>query len=604
MFPFITAKIGMSKLSKVSITSVKFINFKALGDYSISMSDINILVGPNNSGKSTIISSLRVLQAALKIANSRSASLIPSPLGGNTWGYRIPENSIPISLENVHTDYYQADTKIEFRLSNANKLTILFPSDGGCILKIDAQGKLIKTPSAFKSNFPISVQVVPVLGPFEQEEIIVTDETVKRSLGTPRAARHFRNYWYKNPEGFDEYKNLLEKTWPGMTIQLPELTSVLDKRLVMFYSEKRCDREVFWAGFGFQIWCQLLTHLARANEYTLTVIDEPEVYLHPDVQRQLLGILRDIGTDVILATHSTEIIGEADPTEILLIDKSKRSAKRLRDVEGVQEALDIIGSVQNITLTQLARTKKILFVEGLGDYKIIRRFAKVIGLQELFSGYEITAFESGGFSSWERVKALAWGLQHTLGADIKIGAVYDRDYWCDDQIAETERELSDHLYFAHIHKMKEIENYLLNPGVLRRVLKKYSVEKNSRSSIFIEIDESIEDILCLITESLRIDTQSQYVGKYIEYMKKIGNGLDQSTLTGDAIRIFEGKWSNLDTRLMIVSGKRVLKDLRSYISDKWSITLTEIRIIDEFSKNEIPQDMRDLIGILEAYRQG
>lgn len=589
-------------MSKVSITSVKFINFKALGDYSISMSDINILVGPNNSGKSTVISSLRVLQAALKIANSRSAILVPSSLGGNTWGHRIPENSIPISLENVHTDYYQADTKIEFRLSNGNKLTILFPSNGGCILNIDAQGKSIKTPSSFKSHFPISVQVVPVLGPFEQEEIIVTDETVKRSLGTPRAARHFRNYWYKNPEGFDDYKNLLEKTWPGMTIQLPELTSILDKRLVMFYSEKRCDREVFWAGFGFQIWCQLLTHLARANEYTLTVIDEPEVYLHPDVQRQLLGILRDIGTDVILATHSTEIIGEADPTEILLIDKSKRSAKRLRDVEGVQEALDIIGSIQNITLTQLARTKKILFVEGLGDYKIIRRFAKIIGLQELFSGYEITAFESGGFSSWERVKSLAWGLQHTLGADIKIGAVYDRDYWCDAQIAETEQELSDNLYFAHIHKMKEIENYLLNPSVLNRALKKHTAEKNNRSSTSIEINESIENILYLITEPLRIDTQSQYVGKYIEYMKKVENGLDQTTLTGNAIRIFEEKWRNLDTRLMIVSGKRTLKDLRGYISERWSITLTDIRIIDEFSKNEVPHDLRDLIDILEKYR--
>ena len=60
--------------------------------------------------------------------------------------------------------------------------------------------------------------------------------------------------------------------------------------------------------------------------------------MHPHVQRQLLGILRDINPDIILATHSTEILGEADPSEILLIDKSKASAKRLHDVEGVQQA--------------------------------------------------------------------------------------------------------------------------------------------------------------------------------------------------------------------------------------------------------------------------
>jgi hypothetical protein len=76
------------------------------------------------------------------------------------------------------------------------------------------------------------------------------------------------------------------------------------------------------------------------------------------VQRQLLGILRDVGPDILIATHSTEIMGEADPSEILLVDKSKGSAERLRDVEGVQAAMELVGSVQNITLTQLLSNKK------------------------------------------------------------------------------------------------------------------------------------------------------------------------------------------------------------------------------------------------------
>ena len=74
----------------------------------------------------------------------------------------------------------------------------------------------------------------------------------------------------------------------------------------MFCLEDRMTRELYWAGFGFQIWCQLLTHLCRAQDSSLVVIDEPEVYLHPDVQRQLIGILRELGPDVLLATHSTE----------------------------------------------------------------------------------------------------------------------------------------------------------------------------------------------------------------------------------------------------------------------------------------------------------
>lgn len=593
---------GKLELSNISITSIKFTNYKALRNYSMSLHATNILVGPNNSGKSTIISAFRILETALKTAGSKSATYVSFHNGGKAFGHRISENSLPVSLENVHTDYSYVDSKIEFRFSNANKLILYFPEDGGCILNWDVQGKTFKTPSAFKKEFPFKIQVVPVLGPIEQEEKMVIDETVRRSLGTPRASRHFRNYWYKNAEGFEDFKNMLERTWPGMSIQLPELTSVIEQRLVMFFSESRQDREIYWAGFGFQIWCQILTHLSRSHEFNLTVIDEPEVYLHPDVQRQLLGILRDIKVDVVLATHSTEILGEADPTEILLIDKTMRAAKRLRDIEGVQQALDAIGSIQNITLTQLARTKKVLFMEGMGDYKIIRRFAKNMGFQELSSGADITPFESGGYSSWERVRSLAWGIQKTLGADIKIGAVYDHDFWCDEQVLETLTELKKHLVLAHIHQRKEIENYLLIPKVLERALLSLVEERNRRSNADIIVDESIEDILNQISSHYKIELQGQYIGKYVEYMKSIGCSDDPSTLTSKALHNFENQWNDIDNKMKIVGGKQVLKDIRSYVSEKWSVTLTDIRIVDEFKESEIPEDMKNLIQMLETYR--
>ena len=214
-------------------------------------------------------------------------------------------SAVPIPMENVHSDYTDEDSRIEFRFSNANKLFLFFPASGGCILYWDVIGKPIATPSAFQRSFPIQVQVIPVLGPIEQEEQIVTDETVRRASGTPRASRHFRNYWYKNPDGFERFQSLVEQTWPEMSIGRPERTSLLDSQLVMFCSEDRRDRELYWAGLGFQVWCQLLTHVSRCSGSDLLVVDEPEVYLHPDVQRQLLGILRDVQPDVVLATHST-----------------------------------------------------------------------------------------------------------------------------------------------------------------------------------------------------------------------------------------------------------------------------------------------------------
>ena len=247
------------------------------------------------------------------------------------------------------------------------------------------------------------------------------------------------------------------------------------------------------------------------------MVDEPELYLHPDVQRQLLGILRDAGPDVILATHSTEIMSEADPSEILLIDKTKRSAERLQDVEGVQAALDSIGSVQNITLTRLARNKRLLFVEGESDFRLIRRFARKLGYTELAAGTDLTSLESGGFSSWERIWALAAGFEDALKFGLHVGAIFDRDYCCEEQIGEIELELARHLEFSHLHTRKEIENYLLVPAVLERALDRAIAERLRRTGERRDKYQAISELLATITEPMRAAIQGQYIGKRVDF---------------------------------------------------------------------------------------
>ena len=333
--------------------------------------------------------------------------------------------------------------------------------------------------------------------------------------------------------GFSLWSSRLGQKCPSAR---PERTSLLDSQLVMFCSEDRRDRELYWAGLGFQVWCQLLTHVSRCSGSDLLVVDEPEVYLHPDVQRQLLGILRDVQPDVVLATHSTEIIGEADPSEILLVDKTRRSAKRLRDVEEVQQALDVIGSIQNITLTELARNRRLLFVEGLNDYKIIRRFARNVALTDLASGNGITALESGGFSSLSRVQALAWGFRKTLGTELKVAAIYDRDYWCDEEINELVSSLNTEIQFAHIHQRKEIENYLLIPAVLERVVIRLITEKARQNGIDEVSQVNVMDLLASLTNETKTDCQGQYVSRYCEYHRN--SGRDQATLTSEALSRF------------------------------------------------------------------
>lgn len=561
---------------------------------------MNVLVGPNNCGKSTIIRAFRVLEIALRHARAKRAERIN--VGGRiTLAYRLAEKNLPISMENVHTDYEERDASIRFRLSNANTLTLVFPANGGCLLLPNAHGKQCHTPGYFKIHFPIGIQTVPELGPLEYEETLLAEDTVRRGLTTHRASSHFRNYWRLYSEGFDEFAELVAHTWPGMEIERPELLDVMSRRLTMFCRENRMSREIYWAGFGFHIWCQLLTHISRCDNATVLVVDEPEVYLHPDVQRQLVGIFRDAGPDIVIASHSTEIIGESDPSEILVVDKSKQSAKRLKEISEVQAALESIGSLHNVTLTQLARTRRLLYVEGTTDDKILRRFARRMGLDELAARNDLSIVESEGLGSWKRIEASAWAFDKALKGQFKIGVVFDRDYFSDSEIYDISNKLERYFSPVHMHERKEIENYLLEPVPLERAIRRALRDRNRRTGKNTKYEFDVTKELEAITDATREHVTSQLVAKRLDYKK--AKGVNASTITNEVLEMVGSKWNSLETRIALVPGDEVLGKFRKRVQEEYSVNISDIKIIDEFRTDEIPTDLAKLLLDLNDFRK-
>ena len=252
-----------------SINKVRFVNYKAFADFTLILRHLNVLVGPNNCGKSTILSAFRVLSAGLSIARSRKPEIIEGPLGSRL-GYHVRTKELPFSFENVHTDLADTDTQVFFELTNETKITLYFPKDGGCRMFCTRGGSTPNSPNTFKSACPIVVNHIPVLGPVEYGEEIIERETVKRGLNTHRASSHFRNYWYYNTQEFEKFRTLLQQTWVGADIRPPEREIGQGKpMLFMTCMENRMARELYWAGFGFQVWCQLLTHIARSRDANL-----------------------------------------------------------------------------------------------------------------------------------------------------------------------------------------------------------------------------------------------------------------------------------------------------------------------------------------------
>ena len=219
---------------------------------------------------------------------------------------------------------------------------------------------------------------------------------------------------------------MIKSTWAGMDIELPELnTSSEGVFLDMFCPENRIPREIFWAGFGFQVWCQMLTYIVKNKNASLFLIDEPDIYLHSDLQKQLLDILKILGPDIIIATHSTEIISEANINDIILINKKNDGSIRINDNIELIEIYKELGSNLNPTITQIAKTRKVIFIEDKDFHKISKkaRLAKYYNISNKY-GFAVVSMMKFDLMKIENIKKT---IEKSVGVNILSMVILNKD---------------------------------------------------------------------------------------------------------------------------------------------------------------------------------
>ena len=519
-------------------------------------------------------------------------------------GHRVPLKGLPIATENIFTNYDDLEPAvIEFTLSSGNKLKLVFPENDACYLICDAKKRPAYTPSEFKRAYNASVGFVPILGPVEHNEQLYQREAARQALLTHNASRNFRNIWYHYPEKFAEFKELIKTNlaWHGYQYARSQLLSRQGRLTQCFVPEESYPREIFWAGFGFQVWCQMLTHIVTSKDHSLLIIDEPDIYLHSELQRQLVDILRQTPPDILIATHSTEIISEADPGDIVVINKKGRSAKRIKNPTQLQSIFSVLGSNLNPTLTQLAKSRRAVFVEGK-DFQVLSAFARKVGKQPLANRSDFAVIAVEGFNP-ARVLNFSQGVELTLGTDIRKAVIFDRDYRGEDEVKGLLSEFQEFTALAHIHQRKEIENYLLDPNVIKRAIERKVEERARRSGKEIDFSENIESILRELSSKMKTKVNAQILSKGAKHLKSIKRGLDEATIDEQLIEYFNSKWSTLMTRLEIVPGKELLSSLNEYLQEKYSISLTKSLIVDSMKKDEVPSEIVDLLERLEKFRK-
>lgn len=578
---------------------VKLTNFKAFSQFSIRLENFNVVVGPNNAGKSTILAAFRILEAAMRRARAKRPTIVTGPLG-QVHGYQVDLKGLSVADENIFHNYNdEKPAEITFSLSNRNKLTLYFVEQGSCVLIADiVDGRVCTTPSMFKTYFNCPIGFVPILGPVEHNEIRYGKEAARLALFNFGAARNFRNIWYHFPDKFDDFREMIKSTWPGMDIEPPEPQVVDGKlRLFMYSPEERRDREIFWSGFGFQVWCQMLTHITQAEGLSLFLIDEPDIYLHSDLQRQLVSILRDMPSDTLIATHSTEILSEAEFGEIVVVNKKKRRAARVKNADQLSDVFRTLGSNLNPVLTQIAKTGRVLFVEGK-DFQILGRLAERAGFLELASRRDFAVVPTKGFNP-QKIKNLLEGFTAALGFSPMCACVLDRDYRSDKECVSIEEHLLEFCELVKVLNRKEIENYLLVPAAIDKAAQRRVLEKVRRGSTDAKYTCSSSGILAEFSGLKKSYVAAQYSSSRKLFERGISSGMHDSQITEEELARIDAVWR--EDSLSLIPGKEALSNVNEVLRDSDGINVTAYGIIQCIGKADIPNDLVALFSELEQF---
>jgi predicted ATP-dependent endonuclease of OLD family len=447
----------------------------------------------------------------------------------------------------------------------------------------DSNSENVKTKGlAARLHFDC-LEILPQIGLIKEVEQVYSQQTVAQDRSTYRSSRHFRNELtlYKS-EYFQQFKELAESTWKGL--QIVELTSA-DTNYQLLVRDDNFTTEIGMMGSGLQMWLQIIWFLCKCSDASTIILDEPDVYMHPDMQKRVLSIAIERFMQVVIATHSIEIISEVEPTNIVTIDKNSRKMKYANSSKAVQAIIDNIGSQYNLALTKIQSTKRCLFVEGK-DAKLLSRFDRKLDEPGGFNIEDLPCTPLGGFSKLRESYGASKLFHEESQGEIRCFCILDRDFHTDDEISTKMREAAENHLILHVWQRKEIENYLINPQVLYRLIAR---DRQPTYSDFISHLNSVLD-------SFRTDVTDSLA----EFLHCDNSSWSLQKCNQKAREQVEQAWLTLEGKIAILPGKEALRKIREWMKAEYNASCSDDRIIRYFKEDEIDPEIQDVIRLLET----
>jgi len=197
------------------------------------------------------------------------------------------------------------------------------------------------------------------------------------------------------------------------------------KSLEIYVKEHEYNINATELGAGFQnaiVLAILKAFEDRKKQGALFLIEEPEMYLHPQMQRSLYKTIRQIGetNQVIYITHSPHFVTIPEFNEIVIVSKNNNGTHIKKSTFKTSDALrNKFRKELDPERNEMFFARKLLIVEGDTEKMAFPEFAKRMGID--FDGVGSTIIEVGG------KRNLIDFIELAISLEIPVGLVYDTD---------------------------------------------------------------------------------------------------------------------------------------------------------------------------------
>lgn len=388
------------------ISKIQISNFKSIIDHEFELSKFTPLVGYNNAGKSNILEAIKwVLRKTSLTASCFNDINQPIVISASIEGIsteildnidqshraRIEPflNNETITIKRIQTTPGQSVAQIQLQVLDPNDnltwqnnptgidnaIKDLFPEP----IQIGAMENSEEDISKSSSTSTIGKLLAEIIGPIELQygqQVNDALNGLKEILDVEGVNRA------PELETFDQEINAkLDAFFPDIRVKVhiptPELKEVFKKGTIKIYENLFPNaKDVNSLGHGAQrsIQMTLIRHLADLKlaqqinrTTTLLLIDEPELYLHPqaiEILRNSLTILSNQGYQVIFSTHSPFMITQKDVGNTILVRKNDtQGTYKQTTLKSVIPTIESQAQHQLTLLYSLSNSSNILFSE-------------------------------------------------------------------------------------------------------------------------------------------------------------------------------------------------------------------------------------------------